>query len=384
MQWAMKALSVGLAFATTAVASSSFKTYSDVTVFDPPSDYTVPRTLYARTMQLADGSLLSTWENYLPNNDSNPYFPIYKSTNNGESWSPLSRVYDEHNHWGARYQPFLYLLPQDIGSFKKGDVLLAGNFIPNDLSKTQIDLYVSKDSGSSWSYVSTVASGGEALPDNGLTPVWEPFLMVYQNQLICYYSDQRDPSQHGQMLVHQTTTDLVNWGPVVQDVAYPTVSQRPGMATVSALPGGKYIMTYEFGGAPQVSFAVFFRIADSPLEFGAAPGWVLRSTDNTIPVGSPYNVWSSCGGENGTIIVSSGNAPEVFINTQLGALYTPWYKVSVPATTSYSRSLRILSNPDELLIVGGGVLNGESNKVQATLVQVPTVPGAKREVEFQA
>jgi hypothetical protein len=42
---------------------------TNVTVFDPPDNYTVPRTLYARVRKLdCDGSntLLATWENYLP------------------------------------------------------------------------------------------------------------------------------------------------------------------------------------------------------------------------------------------------------------------------------------------------------------------------------
>ena len=38
-------------------------------------------------------------------------------------------------------------LSRDIGNFKKGTILLAGNSIPRDLSTTQIDLYASTDKG---------------------------------------------------------------------------------------------------------------------------------------------------------------------------------------------------------------------------------------------
>jgi hypothetical protein len=31
------------------------------TIFYPPTSYTTPRTLYGRTAQLADGTLLATW-----------------------------------------------------------------------------------------------------------------------------------------------------------------------------------------------------------------------------------------------------------------------------------------------------------------------------------
>lgn len=30
-------------------------------IYVPPSDYNIPKTLYGRTVQLADGTLLATW-----------------------------------------------------------------------------------------------------------------------------------------------------------------------------------------------------------------------------------------------------------------------------------------------------------------------------------
>ena len=133
---------------------------TNVTIFDPPPNYTVPRTLYARTLLIDEGhrepwssssspsyTLLATWENYLPHNDSFPYFPIYQSFDQGRTWSERSRVHDQLNNWGLRYQPFLYLLEEPFAGFRPGTILLAGNSIPNDLSKTQIDLYASRDQG---------------------------------------------------------------------------------------------------------------------------------------------------------------------------------------------------------------------------------------------
>lgn len=51
--------------------------------------------------------------------------------------------------------------------------------------------------------------------------------------MICYYADQRDNATHGQTIVHQVSTDLKNWGPVVVDVSYPTYTDRPGMPVVT-------------------------------------------------------------------------------------------------------------------------------------------------------
>ena len=150
--------------------------FSNRVVFVPPATYTDPRVLYARTVELADGTLLSTWENYSP--EPPPvYYPIFKSVDGGQHWKHFSNITDQVNGWGLRYQPFLYQLPEAIADFPAGTVLAAGNSIPTDLSETQIDLYASRDFGFTWEFVSHIAHGGEALPDNGLTPVWEPFLM---------------------------------------------------------------------------------------------------------------------------------------------------------------------------------------------------------------
>lgn len=127
---------------------------TNVTIFDPPQAYTVPRTLYARTLLLQHkckpkdkNTLLATWENYLPNNNSHPYMPIYQSLDLGKTWTERARVHDQVNGWGLRYQPFLYEPAEPVGEYDVGTVLLAASSIPDDLSETQIDLYASKDKG---------------------------------------------------------------------------------------------------------------------------------------------------------------------------------------------------------------------------------------------
>ena len=45
-------------------------------------------------------------------------------------------------------QPFLYELPQDVGDYKKGTVLLSSNAIPAGFESTNIQLYASEDKGS--------------------------------------------------------------------------------------------------------------------------------------------------------------------------------------------------------------------------------------------
>ncbi|KAF5389645.1 hypothetical protein D9757_004137 [Collybiopsis confluens] len=69
---------------------------TNVTIFKPPSTYKIPRTLYARTLLLESNVLLATWENYSP---EPPYFPIFRSTNGGSTWTEFSRVNDLVNGW---------------------------------------------------------------------------------------------------------------------------------------------------------------------------------------------------------------------------------------------------------------------------------------------
>jgi hypothetical protein len=127
-----------------------------------------------------------------------------------------------------RWQPELFELPTAMGDFPAGTILAAGDSVPSDRSATKIDLYASTDRGQTWNFVSNIATGGAAWDTNGQTPVWEPFFLVSDGKLIVHYSDQRDPD-HGQKIVHQVSTNARTWGPVVDDVAMPTASDRPGM-----------------------------------------------------------------------------------------------------------------------------------------------------------
>jgi hypothetical protein len=199
--------------------------------------------------------------------------------------------------------------------------------------------------------------------------VWEPFFFIYKNELVLYYSDQRDPA-HSQKLAHQVTTDLKTWGPVVDDVAYPEYHYRPGMTTVAKLPNGQYILTYEFYGAPEDSFAVYYKLATDPTKFNASPGYVIKTTDGNVLNSSPYVTWTPAGGRNGTIVVSSGCCSSVFTNTALAAPGSAWTEVPTPDGIDYSPSLTIMPDVRNLLIVGGGAYEGTNNTVRATVIRV--------------
>ena len=280
---------------------------------------------------------------------------------------------DTQNGWGLRYQPFLYVLPQKIGNLAKGTILLAGNSIPTDLSQTKIDIYASADGGKTWSFLSHVATGGRAIPNNGETPIWEPFLMVYNNQLVCYYSDQRDPA-YGQKLVHQTSNDGLTWGPIVNDVRGTEYSQRPGMTTVVHLPNNKWMMTFEYGGAPNPAntyFPIYYRISDSPLTFDSAADQILVS-GSRVPSSSPYLTWSPSGGVNGTLVVTANSDNGIYINTQQGHP-AAWVHYDIPQPGAYSRQAMVMDNPDWLYVMSAGYLGG-NNWVTNSVFKLPNLP----------
>ncbi len=203
----------------------------------------------------------------------------------------------------------------------------------------------------------------------------------HDGQLICYYSDQRD-TKYGQKLTHQTTTDLESWGAQVDDVRDDaSYAARPGMPVLAALPDGRYIFAYEACGTD--GCRVHYRLAADPLAVLTAPSYSLRSTAGTRPVSSPYVVWSSVGGANGTIVLSSGSNPQLFVNRALGDP-AAWEEYTVPQPKAYSRGLTLLpgaaagdDDDSTLLVIGAGSLPPSStNRVSVSVVDLEALVGA--------
>jgi hypothetical protein len=131
--------------------------FTNETVFTTPSDYTSWKTIYGRSVQLTDGSLLVTWEDYPP--EAVTPFPLYRSTDGGLTWSNYSQVLDQVNKWGMRYQPNLYVLPEAFGGYAAGTVLCVGVSAPYTLAEEYIDVYASTDLGLTWKFLSHIAYG---------------------------------------------------------------------------------------------------------------------------------------------------------------------------------------------------------------------------------
>lgn len=390
----MRTVLVG-AFVSTALASPAVRAttpepwsnFNDNGVFYPDQAATSWRTLYGRTLQLPDKSLLLSWEDYDPNAKLT-YFPIYKSTDGGASFKNFSRVDDQVNGWGNWYQPFLYELPQAFGGFPKGTVLLAGVSTPRNLTQAYIDLYASTNQGRDWKFVSHIVYGpGPETTTAGNKAVWEPFLLMHEGKLVCYYSTQVDP-EYNQKFSHKTTEDLRHWSDEVDDVAQPNYSQRPGMATVAYSPiSKKYVMTFEYCGGPLTSGCpVYYKVSESPLTFGSAALQPIIPGDGQLnPNGSPFIIWipePGTGGTRGVFIANGNSREEVFVNSDT-VDPAGWKPVNVGQWSAYSRELRIIDTPTDslakgkqkLLITNGGNIGCSGscyNYVANGVVDIPT------------
>ncbi|GAA1125003.1 hypothetical protein GCM10009630_23620 [Kribbella jejuensis] len=351
--------------------------FGPVVVAGPPTG----RSSYARAVRLSSGapgksrSLLATYQG------GGPGFPLYRSDDDGRTWAKQSSVPDPSTASGVYLQPFLYELPRAFAGLPKGALLFACNWLGKNFGSTNIQLYASTDRGLTWEFLSTVAQGGPANTTNGATPVWEPFLLLHNDNLICYYSDQRDPN-FGQKLAHQTSTDLYNWGPVVDDATGTAYAERPGMTTVARLKGDLWIMTYEFGEPDDpahpdqnnYTYHVHYRIAKDPESFRFSPDTPLLDQNGGAPNGAPVVSWSQSGGVNGTIIVTGNDDQDFFINRELGAPGA-WTRFSSPMPAGYSRFTIPLDGPGDpqnrgLVFVITGAQYGKSGPVEAGIISL--------------
>lgn len=313
------------------IMPKSAQAYGPSTMYTPPAGTIAPGALYARAMQTSNGKMYATFEQYTT---GVAMFPIFESLDSGRTWKKVGDVKDTHKGVGMRWEPHLYQLPQAIGDMPAGTLLAAGLVLPYNRSACQIDMYKSNDEGRTWTYVSTIAIGTQANP--GSDPVWEPFIMVANNKLYVFYSDERDAA-YSQKLVHQSSADGVKWSSVVTDVAIS--GQRPGMVTVAQMANGNYIMTYEIIGTPEGSS---FKTTSNIDNWNASDkGTVFDSKGS-----SPY-----CISMNGSIIIASAGSGSLFTNSNnaVGA----WTMISSPVGASYSRALVPLNN-GRIFVIGAG------------------------------
>ncbi len=275
--------------------------------------------------------------------------PLYESLDDGDSWHLVTNVTDQVFHdlkrCQFRYQPNIIELARDSGPLKKGSLLLSGNTACADadghLTEEHLQTYASTDLGRSWSYRGTIVDGGgrpEAKDNHG---VWEPNLVVLNDgRIVAYYSTEQHKAQgYNQFLAHKISTDGGStWGSEVADSAVSGGVERPGMATVAALPDRRYAYTYEDIDGPDNNGQIYIKFSRDGLDWGspADRGWPIQSLGGAWPAACPMVTWLPIGSPNGVLIVSAERAGgtgdaggrALYWNKDLGR--GPWWQVRAP------------------------------------------------------
>ncbi|CAH0173254.1 Exo-beta-D-glucosaminidase [Microbacterium oxydans] len=315
-------------------------------------------TTYAKIIVLKNngsnnGTQLVTFDQLVLQNGVQVY-PIYRSTNDGASWTKVADVNPSATFptFTRTAQPFLYEVTQTTGNLAAGTILLTGMIMPEDRSSSRLVVYKSTDRGSTWSFLSTIDSGGPAVydpsPSSTTTTVWEPSLAIDANGgLVAYYSDERQKANGVlQAVSYRRSTDGgQTWGSLVNVSAPTNQSDRPGMITVAKLPDGRYIATFEVVNRPsqtQNTAPVYFKISNDGLNWGTTTsiGTPIQLADGRGIGSSPFVKWVPSGGPKGALIVASkwsltpsgaiDGGQNFFVNYNLGA--GPWERLPMAVT----------------------------------------------------
>ncbi|MBT2502108.1 exo-alpha-sialidase [Curtobacterium sp. ISL-83] len=281
-------------------------------------------TTYAKMVVLknsgsSNGTQIVTFDQLVLENGVQVY-PIYRSTDNGTSWTRIAAVKPSAQFptLTRTAQPSLYETPIQLGTMPAGTLLLSGMIMPSDRSSSRLVMYKSLDHGVTWSFVSTVDTGGAATydpsPTSTTSTVWEPSLAVDANGgLVTYFSDERQKANGVlQAVSYRRSTDGgLTWGGVVNVSAPTNRSDRPGMITVTRLPNGKYLATFEVVNQPSQSnntAPVYYKISPDGLNWSPETSLGTKiALANGRGVGSSPEVrWiPTAGNANGMVVVSS-------------------------------------------------------------------------------
>jgi len=344
---------LGAATAQAATVSSG-TLYSPSTASGSTEDASYPRVIRLAHNGSANGTLLATFA-HSGTGVTKANFPIYRSTDGGVSWtsSPISTVTDTQHGWDLD-GPTLYELPAAAGTLPAGTILAAGTaWNHNDYTQQAVEVFVSTDQGSTWTYRSSCATESGMANSQG-HGIWEPEFDVAANgDLVCYFSDERPSTDnYPQVIAHVASTNGgASWGPEVYDVAIQNGVERPGMPIVVNLPNGTYAMSYEdckAGYDPDQACDVYIKTSSDAESWNPSSlGTKIQTSDNRFLLHTPYLAWSSYGGTNGTLIVSGQRVvagsdgslsvqPEtghvLFVNRSLGV--GSWEEITTSVTTA--------------------------------------------------
>jgi len=296
---------------------------------DPAQFAGYPRVIRLAHARRANGALVASFGIYADGHDS---VLIYRSTNGGASWAPLSTLTDTA-YGGRMCCATIYETPQALGATPAGTLLLGTSEGAAGTIGHELKVFRSGDGGRTWRRLSSCARGAGGL--------WEPYFgLDCAGRLVCYFSDERRPA-YSQFLGHVVSTDGGRtWGREHMDVAVADGMSRPGMAILARLPTGRYIMSFEVCSPTNCEAHV--KTSPDGDVWGKASdlGPRVQTADGRYANHTPYLAWTPAGGPHGELLLvskevltSDGSpAPEsgrvLFVNKRDGT--GPWSLEAAP------------------------------------------------------
>ncbi len=298
----------------------------------------VIRIAHSLNSSVPNGTLIATTMAVQGDNYDRGY-PIYQSNNDGKSWSAPITFAGAAPGLDSCCET-LFEMPQQLGSYPAGTLLLAAT----TGSGQAIKVWRSQDDGHNWVFHSNCAVGGQG---DGLG-LWEPeFTVDSSGNLVCYFSDERSQgNSYNQLLGHVVSTDGgVTWGSETFDVAVNDGDKRPGMARVTKVPDGTYVMAYEVCGSP--GCAIYTRTSSDGDHWGDANslGTKAQTAGGAYFYSAPDLVWSPAGGGNGSLWISgkylnnsgSASGSVAFVTSDLSG-QSGWQEAPLPWGVTYGSS----------------------------------------------
>ncbi|MBP3332848.1 MAG: exo-alpha-sialidase [Clostridia bacterium] len=244
-----------------------------------------------------NGKLVAILE-FSSSNDNSTWGSVWESTDKGESWKIIARPRETLDRTiKGISMAHIYELPAAVGDMPAGTLLYSGTSV--DYSRrSQIAIWRSFDAGHTWKEYTMVASAG------GLKEgIWEPFTWYDESDgyLYCFYSDDSDP-RHDQKLVYKRSKDGKTWSDVCHVCAFDNPADRPGMLAMTKMGNGEYFAVYEYCGSENCH--IYYKTTKDITSWNPSdPGTKLKAGGYSVG-SAPWCVWTSAGGECGTLIVT--------------------------------------------------------------------------------
>lgn len=238
---------------------------------------------YGRLLELANGDWLAVYAIYRNNGYTldaagGNELQLSRSRDNGRSWSPLTIISD----------PGRDLDNGQMIQLDDGAILLGARSVRWQESY-ELPIYKSTDNGNTWTHLSTIdsnqgAPGSLGNPDKGM---YEPhFGFLSDGRLAVMYASEKHVTEspsYSQIIAQKTSSDNgATWGEEIW-VAYEPGhhTSRPGMPVWTRMKNGKYIAVYEVCGPEGCN--VYYKTSDDGVTWPVGLGTIIPNQ-----LGGPY------------------------------------------------------------------------------------------------